>query len=87
MTEPLGSGFIVTVKDIYDGVVRLEARIADITTHLAVIQNQLLEFDKTQNDHERRITKLEGRLWPLPSIAALLAIASLAIDVVVFLHK
>lgn len=59
----------ITMREIYDAVVRLTGRV-----------DVLIEQQKTTRgdikDHENRIRSLEKSRWPLPSVAVLVSIAS-----------
>lgn len=62
-----------------------------VETQLAVIRvkvDQLIELSKTRGeDHEARIRKLEERKFPLPTIAVLIALASVIANVVLYVIK
>ena len=57
-----------------------------VETQLAVIRvkvDQLIELNqKRGEDHEQRIRKLEERKFPLPTVAVLLALASIVVTIV-----
>ncbi len=72
--EPLG-GVTITSREIYDAVVRLTGRVDVLIT-------QQGEASKDLQDHENRLRVLERARWPLPSLAALLAVASLAVAII-----
>lgn len=50
-----------------------------------VLLTQHSELVKDNADHEQRIRALERRQWPLPTLAVLVAIASLALSALVAL--
>lgn len=53
---------------------------------LNVKVDQLITLNKTRGeDHEARIRKLEERKFPLPTVAVLVAIASLILATVTFI--
>jgi hypothetical protein len=60
-----------------------------VETQLAVIRvkvDQLIELNqKRGEDHEARIRKLEERKFPLPTVAILVALASVAVTVILHL--
>jgi hypothetical protein len=62
-----------------------------VETQLAVIRvkvDQLIELSKTRGeDHESRLRKLEERKFPLPTVAVLIALASLVASVLVYVTK
>jgi hypothetical protein len=62
-----------------------------VETQLAVIRvtvDQLIELSKTRGeDHESRLRKLEERKFPLPTVAVLIALASLAASVLAYVTK
>ena len=75
MTSPTSEQFgpiIITAREIYDAVIRVSAKIDTISLQVAT-----MEADKA--DHERRLRSLERSRWPLPSVAALVAIAAVVI--------
>lgn len=78
--EPL-SGVIITAREIYDAVVRLTGRMdVLIEQHNAQAQDlhdHEARADSRHNDHEARLRSLEKARWPLPSLAAVVAVASL----------
>ena len=65
----------ITPKQIYDKVTDLEAAVV---RSLDRAEETTLKL----NDHEVRIRSIEGRLWPLPTLAALLGLAGLVISII-----
>lgn len=91
--EPL-SGITITSREIYDAVVRLTGRVDVLieqqsTTHNEVQdhENRLRSLEqqaasrKDISDHEHRLRSLERSRWPLPSVAAALALAAVILTV------
>lgn len=46
---------------------------------LALLVQRGAQVDKTLDDHEKRLDAIERNRWPLPSIAALVAVGSLGV--------
>lgn len=81
-------------REIYDAVVqlrraaeRLDDRIGDVVRDVGDHETRIrsLEQDdaaRSVPDHEARLRSLERRSWPLPSLAALIAVASLIVAVI-----
>lgn len=83
--EPLG-GVTITAREIYDAVVRLTGRMdVLIEQHNAQAQDlrdHEVRADTRHNDHESRLRSLEKARWPLPSLAAVVSLASLAVAII-----
>ncbi|WP_225838654.1 hemolysin XhlA family protein [Streptomyces sp. NK08204] len=62
------------LRSLSDGLVRVE-------TKLDGIGQGLTELGKDVADHETRIRALERARWPLPSLAAVVAVGSLGVTV------
>ncbi|MGY4988920.1 hypothetical protein [Streptomyces nigrescens] len=58
----------------------VEAGFARLDGRLDLLAQRDDQTDKTLDDHEQRLTALERARWPLPSIAALVAVAALAMS-------
>lgn len=82
--EPLG-GVTITAREIYDAVVRLTGRMdVLIEQHNSMVQDvrdHEARADTRHADHEARLRSLEKARWPLPSLAAVVSIASLAVAI------
>lgn len=82
MSEPLGP-VVITAREIYDQQVRLVAAVERLVDRLDEQQRDLRDHQavqqRTNDDHEARLRRLESGRWPLPSLAALLALASLVL--------
>lgn len=63
---------MIDLKAIYDQLLILNTRVE-------LLMSKQLESDKDVKDHEDRLRTLEKARWPLPSLAALLAVASLVL--------
>lgn len=72
--EPLG-GVTITSREIYDAVVRLTGRVDVLITQQGDMASDV-------KDHETRLRGLERARWPLPSLAALIAVVSLAVTII-----
>lgn len=83
--EPLG-GVVITAREIYDAVVRLTGRMdVLIEQHSAMTQDlrdHEVRADTRHADHESRLRSLEKARWPLPSLAAVVSLASLAVAII-----
>lgn len=84
MTAPepprLGTSPLVVeigLKEIYDLLVALN-------TNVQIIAGDIKDLTKQGEDHEARIRSLERGRWPLPSLAALVSIASLVLAVLAY---
>lgn len=68
---------IITLKEVYEvqqnqGIVQIE-----INSKLDRLLDKHDRIDESVADHETRIRSLEQTRWPLPSLAAIVAVASL----------
>lgn len=83
--DPL-PGVVITAREIYDSVVRLTGRVDVLIEQHTALQQDLREHelraDARHADHETRLRSLEKARWPLPSLAALVAVASLAWQII-----
>lgn len=90
MSEPL-QGIWITSREIYDAVVRLTGRVdvlIEQQTHTRQdIDDLKKELRDTEKDHEDRLRTLEKGRWPLPSLAAVLALASLGLALFTAISK
>lgn len=66
--DPLG-GVVITLREIYDVVVRLTGRVDVLIAQTDEVRHDL-------QDHETRLRVLERARWPLPAVSVLLAAAS-----------
>ena len=80
MSEPL-QGIWITSREIYDAVVRLTGRVDVLIEQQTHVRLEIEELKKDHRDHEDRIRDLEKSRWPLPALAAVIAVASLALTV------
>lgn len=65
----------VTGREIYDAVLQLTGRVD-------VLIQRVTETQADVRDHEERIRALESGRWPLPALAAALALASLGVAII-----
>lgn len=68
---------VITLKEVYEvqqtqGIVQIE-----INSKLDRLLDKHDRIDESVADHETRIRSLEQTRWPLPSLAAIVAVASL----------
>ncbi|MFE5673829.1 hypothetical protein ACFQ7B_00435 [Streptomyces erythrochromogenes] len=57
----------------------METGFARVDGALALLVQRSEQTDRQLADHEARLDTLENRRWPLPSIAALVAVIGLAL--------
>lgn len=90
MSEPL-QGIYITSREIYDAVVRLTGRVDVLIEQQNYMTREIEEIKKdhrdTARDHEDRLRSLEKSRWPLPSLAAVVALASLGFALVPLITK
>lgn len=73
MTDPLG--VYIGPREIYDKLVLIDASVRRVS-------DQIAELAKDVGDHEVRLRSLEKGRWPLPALATLVSVASLALAVI-----
>lgn len=71
MPDPMGP-VLIGPREIYDQVVRVNASVDRVS-------DQLTDLALDVKDHEARIRALEKARWPLPALAVLVSMASLAL--------
>jgi hypothetical protein len=64
---------VITTADIYRQLIELTREMSELRGAVA----KLAEREKDIDDHESRLRALERGRWPLPALAALIALASL----------
>lgn len=69
--DPLGP-VVIGAREVYDAVVKLTGTVERLVDGHA-------DADRRLVDHEARLRALERSRWPLPSVAALVAVASLLV--------
>ncbi|MER7697048.1 MULTISPECIES: hypothetical protein [unclassified Streptomyces] len=57
----------------------METGFATVNGSLALLAQRTDQTDRALSDHEKRLDALERARWPLPSIAALVAVIGLAL--------
>lgn len=57
----------------------METGFATVNGSLALVAQRTDQTDRILNDHEQRLDALERARWPLPSIAAMVAVIGLAL--------
>lgn len=79
---PLGDPLAVhiTGREIYDAVVRLTGRVDVLIEQQTAVRADLA-------DHEDRIRTVERRLWPLPTVSVVVAVAALGVALIPQLTK
>lgn len=73
--DAAGSGFRVTLRDVYDSVQEVKETISS----LAVTADQV-------KDHEARIRAVERRVWTLPTFATLISIVAVVAAILAIPH-
>lgn len=68
--DPNGRDVWAELRSQRDILIRMETMLSSLTD--------------TKNDHETRLRKLEERKFPLPTVAVLIAMASLVATVVMY---
>lgn len=67
------SGVRITVRDVYDQVIEMKALLGPLVDPVTGVV-------ATQKDHESRLRALEKSRWPLPSLALLVSLASIFVN-------
>ncbi|MFJ8761081.1 hypothetical protein [Streptomyces cyaneofuscatus] len=57
----------------------METGFATVNGSLALVAQRTDQTDRILTDHEQRLDALERARWPLPSLAALVGVVSLAL--------
>jgi hypothetical protein len=78
-TDPLG-GVQIGAREIYDEVKAVGSKLDRLADAHDEVRTDVA-------DHEQRIRSLEKARWPLPSIAALVAVASLIVALLSYMAK
>ena len=71
-SEALGP-VTIGAREIYDALMRLTATVDRMSEQVTDVRGEV-------QDHEERVRSLERSRWPLPSLAAIIAAASLAVS-------
>ncbi|GHH67665.1 hypothetical protein GCM10017673_15040 [Streptosporangium violaceochromogenes] len=83
MSDPLGP-VTIGAREIYDLLLATDRKVDNIRAEVAQVASGHGELVADHADHEARIRALERGRWPLPSVAALIALASLVLAVLSF---
>lgn len=67
----------ITIKQVWDAQVAQGAALNDISSKLDRLLDSHDRVDEQVRDHEFRVRLLEQRVWALPSLATVIALASL----------
>lgn len=67
----------ITIKQVWDAQQAQGAALNDISSKLDRLLDSHDRVDEQVRDHEIRIRLLEQRVWALPSVATVIALASL----------
>lgn len=79
MTDPDPSDSIAVALELERLRGSLEAGFARVDGALALLVQRSDQTDKQLADHERRLDSLERARWPLASLGALAAVATMAV--------
>lgn len=74
MTPPEQASVALELAEIRRSV---EVGFTEQRGQLALLVQRGTQVDKTLDDHGRRLDSIERNRWPLPSIAAVVAVSSL----------
>lgn len=77
--DPLGP-VTIGAREIYDELKTVGSKVDRVDAKVDGIVAEV-------TDHETRIRKLESGRWPLPSLAALIALASLVLAIITFASR
>lgn len=77
MTEPDPTDVALELAQLRGTVA---AGFARLDGRLALLAQRHDQTDKQLDDHDNRLGHIEHRRWPLPSVAALLAVAALTLS-------
>lgn len=71
------SELVITLKEVYEQQQKQGVVQAEISSKLDRLLDKHDVIDERISDHEIRMRLLEKRVWGLPSVATVLAVASL----------
>ncbi|MFM9368058.1 hypothetical protein [Streptomyces sp. Da 82-17] len=83
MTEPDPTDVALELAQLRGA---LDAGFARLDGRLALLDQRHDQTDKRLDEHDARLDRGEQRLWPLPSVAALVAVSALALSAWQFTH-
>jgi len=86
MTDPLGP-VVITSREIYDQLVRVGTAITELAAQIGRIGDGVDEVKRDVADHEGRLRSLERSRWPLPSLAAVVSVAALAVSIIILVKR
>ena len=75
-------GVIIGLKEIYDELKAVGSKVDRVLNDQEQIRADVIEIRADAADKEARIRALEKARWPLPSLAALIGVASIVLTVV-----
>ncbi|MEU7163152.1 hypothetical protein AB0A70_00630 [Streptomyces morookaense] len=81
MTEPPPHDPAAVALELERLRAAVEVGFARVDGSLALLVQRSDQTDKQLADHETRLDELERARWPLPSLAALLAVAGLFVSI------
>lgn len=85
MLDPLGP-VQIGAREIYDQLLQTDRKVDAVRSEVAQVARAHGELVADLTDHEARIRTLERGRWPLPSVAALIALASLIVAIWSFIQ-
>lgn len=68
---------VVTLGDVWEELKEQKTILNTILSRLELMNQAADSQNKILADHEKRVRDLEKRVWALPSVATLIALASL----------
>lgn len=80
-SDPLGPVHI-GAREIYDKLLDVGGKVDRLDGKVEQTAGAHSEMAKDLSDHEARLRTLERSRWPLPSLAALVALASLILALI-----
>jgi TolA-binding protein len=82
-SEPLGP-VTIGAREIYDELRSVSGKVDQLGSKVDQVASAHEDMRADLTDHEARIRVLERGRWPLPSLAALIALASLILTLASF---
>lgn len=79
------SGYVITVKDVYDKLSTVADKLGEISGHLLAIDSRNQVADATHTDFEMRLRKVEAWRYALP-ITMITTVGSVAVAVFALVH-
>jgi hypothetical protein len=68
--DPSATVVVITLRDVYDALVKLDATVAAGTAATSSLQGTVTTLQATVLDHETRLRGTERRSWAYPATIA-----------------